>query len=231
MDRRANGGGDPFFAAGSHRGLDLEGNPRKGLRVDLRVIAALVLAVVGVGCAGTLACPPDRACGVAAWQEGDYSVDHRVAIAPLVEAVGPGATPEVLSVSPQAMYLRFDLAPLAEAAHIERAVLSLDPAPAWRPSGVPQRLIARGVTSSWTRDGILQGGIPAEEASPAGEVNLPAHARGPVRMDVTGMVQGWIAGAVPAEGVAIEATGTGAAFVGTGANALRERARLEVVYR
>lgn len=154
-----------------------------------------------------------------------------MALAPLADAAGPGAGSESLAVSPATVFLRFDVAPLAEAVQVERAVLALSPAAGWRPSGEAQRLTVRAILGAWSTTSVSAGALPPVDSAPAGVVTLPARARGPVRVDVTSLVRAWAGGSVPVEGLALETTGYGIVFLGAGTAVQADRARLEVVYR
>lgn len=150
-------------------------------------------------------------------------------LAPMLDAVANRRSAdgtESLAVSSDPVWMRFDLTGLVGAEGVERAVLSLAPHPRWRPSEAPTaRLLVRAAA------GVQGATAVSVSEGVESEVTLPASARGPLRVDVTGLVRQWLAGTVPAGTLSLESTRGTAVFMGNGAMTRSERPRLEVVLR
>ncbi len=196
-----------------------------------RDIAVAVVLGATPACAHGDACPARRTCD--ARRGGDTTaVDGRSAIALASDSAraGEGDAGDALPVGARRTFVRFDLAPLAQATSVERAVLSLAPHPAWRSSATPLHLTVRRVEGAWRVDDVGAGREPAV-AEVLGEATLAAGVRSPVRVDVTEAVRAWLAGDASAQGLALEIDGGAAVFAGAGAATTGLRPRIEMVLR
>lgn len=195
----------------------------------------LALCALAHGCGASSQCLAGRTCGDARWLAEGSVIDGRRVVAQAVSSASVGSPAgnsrsDAMRVSSNPVFLRFDLSALGDATVIDRAVLALSPHPAWRASSRGSRLVARSIASAWTVARVASADAPTTGETST-EVTLPAGVRGPLRVDVTSIVQAWRARTSPEEGLALEVDGGDAVFAGVGAATLADRPRLEVVVR
>lgn len=215
----------------------LRGTSPWGREAPFVLSCGLALAsALATGCVARR-CPPNGVCGepVFSADRGGFGVDGRGFRLPLTFARGVGgAEPPTdrVSVRRGPTLLHFDFPSIDRQTVIEHATLSLMPHVAWRPRPSRVAVYAFGVLTPFTVGALASGHAPELASAPAGFVDLPANARVPVRVDVTGAVRAWLAGTGVSGGLALTAnTDDPLVFQGPDASDARLRPRLEVVLR
>lgn len=194
----------------------------------MRSLSLLSLALAGalaLGCGS--ACPRAALCGASSWATTP-SAGGAFVVLPVVQVVSPsGPSDTRVDVrSGGVTLLGFDARALAGRGRVARAMLSLVPHPSWRPAGQRLRLQARAVRSGWSAGGGDPSGGPTLDTEPCAELVLPAGSRTPLRIDVTAALAAL--GGRALAGVALQAEGGEASFVGAWAEPVAWRPRVEV---